>query len=53
MNHPVGYFLEGLLAHIDPARIELIAYPTHHKQDELTARIRPYFSAWKPLIGLK
>jgi protein O-GlcNAc transferase len=50
-NHVVGHFLEGLLAHIDPARIELIAYPTHHKEDELTERIRPYFSAWKPLIG--
>jgi len=49
--HPVGYFLESLLAQLDPARIELIAYPTHHKKDELTARIRPYFSAWKPLIG--
>jgi protein O-GlcNAc transferase len=50
-NNSVGLFLEGLLAHIDPARIELIAYSTHHKEDELTARIRPYFSFWKPLIG--
>ncbi len=52
-NHPVGYFLEGLLSHIDPARIELIAYPTQLKEDELTARIRPFFSAWKPLAGKK
>ncbi len=51
LNHPVGFFLEGLLAHIDPARIELVAYPTHHKEDELTARIRPYFSKWKSLVG--
>jgi protein O-GlcNAc transferase len=51
LSHPVGFFLEGLLANIDPARIELIAYPTHHRKDELTDRIRPYFSAWKPLIG--
>ena len=51
-KHSVGYFLENLLAHLDPSRIELIAYPTHHKQDELTARIRRYFSAWKPLFGL-
>ncbi len=50
-KHSVGYFLEGLLAHIDPSRIELIAYPTHHQEDELTARIRPYFSAWHPLVG--
>jgi protein O-GlcNAc transferase len=50
-SHPVGFFLESLLAQFDYTRIELIAYPTHHREDELTARIRPYFSAWKPLIG--
>jgi predicted O-linked N-acetylglucosamine transferase (SPINDLY family) len=50
-KHSVGYFLEGPLAHIDPARIELFAYPTHHEEDELTARIRPYFSAWNSLVG--
>jgi protein O-GlcNAc transferase len=50
-NHVVGHFLEGLLAHIDPDRIELIAYPTHYQEDELTTRIRPCFSAWKPLFG--
>jgi predicted O-linked N-acetylglucosamine transferase (SPINDLY family) len=50
-SHPVGYFLEGLLAHIDSVRVELIAYPTQDTADELTARIRPHFAAWKPLIG--
>jgi len=50
--HSVGYFLEGLLSHLDPARIELIAYPTNHTEDSLTARLRPYFSAWKPLAGM-
>ena len=50
-EHSVGHFLEGLLAHVDPSRIELIAYPTHHIEDGLTARIRPYFSAWHPLFG--
>ncbi|MHB1238086.1 MAG: O-linked N-acetylglucosamine transferase, SPINDLY family protein, partial [Gallionella sp.] len=51
-THSVGHFLEGLLTRIDPARIELIAYPTHRRQDELTARIRPRFSEWKPLTNL-
>ncbi len=49
--HPVGYFLEGLLAQIDPTKIELIAYPTHPKSDELTDRIKPLFSSCKPLFG--
>jgi protein O-GlcNAc transferase len=50
-NSVLGYFMEGMLAHIDPTRIELIAYPTHHKEDELTARIRPHFSFWKPIFN--
>jgi predicted O-linked N-acetylglucosamine transferase (SPINDLY family) len=50
-NHPVGYFLEGILSQIDPARIELIAYSTSHITSALTTRIKPYFSAWKPLFG--
>lgn len=49
--HPVGYFLESVLSQIDQSRIELIAYPTDNKTDELTERIRPYFSAWKSLVG--
>lgn len=51
-NHPVGYFLENLLTHLDPAQIELIAYPTWHLEDELTTRLKPHFAAWKPLLGL-
>jgi protein O-GlcNAc transferase len=48
-NHPAGYFLEGLITHIDSDRVEMIAYPTHHVEDELTNRLKPHFSAWKPL----
>ena len=51
-NHPVGYFLESLLANLDPAHVELIAYPTDLTVDALTARIKPYFAAWKPLYNL-
>lgn len=51
-NHPVGYFLENVLATIDTANIELIAYPTQYAEDSLSARIKPCFSAWKPLFGL-
>ncbi|MDH3327715.1 MAG: tetratricopeptide repeat protein [Desulfobulbaceae bacterium] len=51
-NHPVGYFLENLLANMDPEQIDLVAYPTHSKEDDLTARIRSRFVAWKPLVGM-
>lgn len=52
-NHPVGYFLEGILTQIDTSRVELIAYPTACRADELTDRIKPFLSAWTPLVGLK
>ena len=52
INHPVGFFLESVLAQIDQSRIELIAYSTNFKEDDLTDRIKPYFSAWKSLVGL-
>ncbi len=51
-NHPVGYFLEGLLREADPARIAFAAFPTQPAEDELTARIKPYFHSWQPIHGL-
>jgi protein O-GlcNAc transferase len=51
INHPVGYALKSLLEHLDPARVELIAYSTNHQADKFTALIKPYFAAWKPLYG--
>ena len=50
-NHAVGYFLEDLITHFDPARVELMAYPTHPGEDNLTARLKPCFAGWKPLSG--
>lgn len=51
-NHPVGYFLESLLEKLNPDRVELIAYPTNPKADDLTNRMKAHFSQWKPLFGL-
>jgi predicted O-linked N-acetylglucosamine transferase (SPINDLY family) len=51
-NHPIGFFLESLLAQLNPARIELIAYTTQTKEDYLTNRIKPYFTKWQSLFGL-
>jgi protein O-GlcNAc transferase len=48
-NHSVGYFLEGMLTHIDQTRIELLAYPTLELKEELTIRILPLFASWRPI----
>ncbi|UCV04574.1 tetratricopeptide repeat protein [Dechloromonas denitrificans] len=51
-DHSVGHFLEGFLQQIDPARIELLAYPTHREFSDLSVRIKPYFAGWYSLVGL-
>jgi protein O-GlcNAc transferase len=51
-NHPVGYFLEAMLRELDPDAVDLLAYVTSAKDDELTARIRPRFAGWRSLTGL-
>ena len=51
-THPTGHFLESILAHLDRSRIELVAYPTRRFEDALTARIKPFFSAWTPLASM-
>ena len=50
-SHPVSYFLESVLSSMDPSKIELIAYPTTPAVDDLTERIKPSFSMWKPIYG--
>jgi protein O-GlcNAc transferase len=51
-THPVGIFLENVLAHLDATKVELVAYSLTHAQDDVTTRIKPYFSAWKSLLDL-
>jgi predicted O-linked N-acetylglucosamine transferase (SPINDLY family) len=50
-EHPVGHFLESILASIDRQRLELVGLPTQTFEDALTRRIRPYFSDWSPITG--
>ena len=51
-NHPVAFFLEGILAQFDATQIELIAYPTTHHADEVTKRLKAHFSRWKPIANI-
>lgn len=51
-EHPVGHFIEGILSKLDPSRVELHAYPTLPRQDEMTERLKPMFASWTPLPGL-
>lgn len=51
-NHPVGYFLETVLAALNPQAVELFAYVTHARDDDLTERVKPFFAGWVRGIGL-
>lgn len=50
-GHPVGFFLEGVLQHLDVERFTLYAYATSPTEDELTARIKPRFAGWRLIKG--
>lgn len=45
-SHPVGFFLESILNHLNPQKIELFAYQTINFTDDLTQRIKPLFKKW-------
>lgn len=51
-THPVGFFMESLLAHLNTDRVELVAYTTNQWESELTTRIKPHFAAWHTIAGL-
>ena len=51
-QHPVAFFLENWAKNTDSSRIELIAYTTDIRQDDVTARLKPHFSSLKSLVGL-
>lgn len=51
-THPVGFFLESVLACLDSARVRLFAYSTRPYEDALTLRLKPRFASWRSLVGL-
>lgn len=51
-SHPVGFFLESVLAQLDPTRVQVVAYATRTLTDEVTTRLRRYFSEWHAIDEL-
>lgn len=44
--HPVGFCIESVLANVNPARLELMAYSMNPQDDSLTERIKRRFVQW-------
>lgn len=51
-THPVGMFLEAILARIDPARLTLVAYSSCVTEDGLSERLKPFFAEWSSVATL-
>jgi len=51
-THPVGFFIESMLARMNSSRLELVGYPTTPNEDETTVRLKPRFAAWNSIADL-
>jgi len=50
-THSVAYWLEPLLAHLDPDSWEIVAFSTYGKPDRMTTRLRQHIHEWHDLAG--
>lgn len=51
-NHPVAFFVEGLLAMHDRVQVEVFCYANVRQPDAVTARLRQYADHWRGIVGL-
>jgi predicted O-linked N-acetylglucosamine transferase (SPINDLY family) len=51
-NHPVAYFLAGLLAHHDRAALSLVCYSTLPGHDATSDQLRSYASGWRDVADM-
>jgi predicted O-linked N-acetylglucosamine transferase (SPINDLY family) len=51
-RHPVGYFLEDVLASLPKTSLQLVAYANQVREDEVTDRLRPHFDFWRNIRSL-
>ena len=50
-RHSVAYFLEPLLAHLDPTQFEICLYHDHFQEDDMSERLRAKAALWRNFIG--
>lgn len=48
-RHSVAHFVEPLLAHHDPSRLEIVVYANHDRADAVTERLQCHVWAWRPV----
>ncbi|TLN03393.1 tetratricopeptide repeat protein, partial [bacterium] len=50
-RHPIGYFLDGVLAHHDRECWEIFCYANQSFGDDLTERLRGNTTSWREIFG--
>lgn len=51
-RHPVGYFLDGVLAGHDRDRVEVFCYANQSSGDDITDRLRKNAGHWRDIPGI-
>jgi predicted O-linked N-acetylglucosamine transferase (SPINDLY family) len=51
-KHPVGFFLENMMNHIDPQRLLLLVYSMVSVEDELTKKLKQNCVSWLDISSL-
>lgn len=50
-EHPVAYFLDSVLAAVDPRQLDLYAYDNERPEDSWTARFKTLIPHWRNIAG--
>ncbi|WP_109476802.1 tetratricopeptide repeat protein [Paraburkholderia sp. C35] len=50
--HPVGIFIESVMEHFADGSFDLIAYSTRASEDDITARLKQRFTAWRSFVNV-
>ena len=50
--HPVGFFIEQILAHHDKDQFEVYCYSNKNINDDITAKLRHYADHWRDIAGI-
>ena len=50
VTHPVGFFIEQVLAHHDKSRVEIFCYSNQMRDDDLTIRLRSRSDHWRNIL---
>lgn len=51
-SHPVGYFLEHWLKHVDAGKTEIYAYSSDGREDHYSQVLKKHCTQWRSLAGM-